>query len=149
MRKIHQEHGEASNKGIINIENNIRNINNWLAKQANKISEQMKSFEKTDSFVKELWRIEDSLAGSRSLWFIVDKNGKAQKPSEPTKKPNEAKKSEQFRLLIFGDSITKNISPSAIVNPICHRGHNVPAADSFVCCGSIRDFEKVKFSENF
>ena len=27
--------------------------------------------------------------------------------------------------------------------------HIVPAADSFVCCGSIRGFEKVKFSENF
>ena len=27
-------------------------------------------------------------------------------------------------------------------------GHIVPAADSFVCCGSIRDLEKVKFSEN-
>ena len=27
-------------------------------------------------------------------------------------------------------------------------GHIVPVADSFVCCGSIRDFEKVKFSEN-
>ena len=27
-------------------------------------------------------------------------------------------------------------------------GHVMPAADSFVCCGSIRDLEKVKFSEN-
>ena len=24
----------------------------------------------------------------------------------------------------------------------------VPAEDSFVCCGSIRDLEKVRFSEN-
>ena len=27
--------------------------------------------------------------------------------------------------------------------------HILPAADSFVCCGSIRDLEKVKFSKNF
>ena len=27
-------------------------------------------------------------------------------------------------------------------------GHIVPAADSFVYCGRIRDLEKVKFSEN-
>ena len=26
--------------------------------------------------------------------------------------------------------------------------HIVPAADSLVCCGSIRDLEKVKFSGN-
>ena len=40
-----------------------------------------------------------------------------------------------------------------IVNPICHRGtcgvwHIVSAADCFVCCGSIKDLEKVKFLEN-
>ena len=37
-----------------------------------------------------------------------------------------------------------------IVDPICHEwgGHIASSADSFVCCGSIRDFEKVKFSEN-
>ena len=33
-------------------------------------------------------------------------------------------------------------------NPICYGGHMVLAPDSFICCGSIRDFEKVKFSEN-
>ena len=35
-------------------------------------------------------------------------------------------------------------------NLIRHRGggHIVPAADCFACCGSIKDFEKVKFSEN-
>ena len=27
-------------------------------------------------------------------------------------------------------------------------GHILPEVDSFVCCGSIRDLEKVKFSEN-
>ena len=27
--------------------------------------------------------------------------------------------------------------------------HIVPVADSFVCCGSIRDLEKAKFSENW
>ena len=46
----------------------------------------MKSSEKTDSSVKELWEIVDNLADNRSPWFIISKNGKAQKPSEPTKK---------------------------------------------------------------
>ena len=55
LTKIHQEHSETSNKDIINIENDIRNIDKELAKQANKISEQMKSIEKTDSSVKEMW----------------------------------------------------------------------------------------------
>ena len=37
------------------------------------------------------------------------------------------------------------------INPIRDGGggkHIVPAADSFVCCGSIRDLEKVDFSGN-
>ena len=55
LTKIHQEHSETSNKDIINIESDIRNIDKELAKQANKISEQMKSIEKTDSSVKEMW----------------------------------------------------------------------------------------------
>ena len=45
---------------------NIRNIDKELAKQANEISEQMKSFEKTDIFVKELWKIVDGLADNGS-----------------------------------------------------------------------------------
>ena len=45
---------------------NIRNIDKELAKQANKISEQMKSFEKTDIFVKKLWKIADGLADNES-----------------------------------------------------------------------------------
>ena len=92
LTKIHQEHGETSNKDVTNIESNIRNIDKELAKQANKTSEQMKSFEKTDNFVKELWSIAGSLAENGSPWFIGGKNGKAQKPSEPTKEPREAKK---------------------------------------------------------
>ena len=68
----------------------------------------MKSSEKTDSSVKELWEIVDNLADNRSPWFIISKNGKAQKPSEPTKKTTR-KKSEQFEMLIFGNSITKNM----------------------------------------
>ena len=50
----------------INIVINIRNIDKELAKQANEISEQMKSFEKTDIFVKELWKIVDGLADNGS-----------------------------------------------------------------------------------
>ena len=53
----------------------------------------MKPSEKTDSSVKELWEIVDNLADNRSPWFIIGKNGKAQKPSEPTKKTTR-KKSE-------------------------------------------------------
>ena len=43
------------------------------------------------------------------------------------------------------------------INPICYRGwgvgggaceHILPAADSFVCFGNIRDLQKVTFSEN-
>ena len=36
------------------------------------------------------------------------------------------------------------------VNPVRHMGgwDLVPAADFFVCCGSIRGLEKVRFSEN-
>ena len=51
---MHQEHSETSNKDIINIEDDIQNVDKELAKQANKISEKMKLFEKTDSSVKEL-----------------------------------------------------------------------------------------------
>ena len=51
----------------------------------------MKSFEKTDSSVKELWGIADDL-----LWFIVGKNGKAQATSEPNQKPQEPKKVSSF-----------------------------------------------------
>ena len=67
------------------------NTDKELAKQANKISEWMKSFEKTDSSVKGLWGIADDL-----LWFIVGKNGKAQATSEPNQKPQEAKKVNSF-----------------------------------------------------
>ena len=45
---------------------NIRNIDKELAKQASEISEQMKSFEKTDIFVKKLWKIADGLADNES-----------------------------------------------------------------------------------
>lgn len=45
---------------------NIRNIDKELVKQANEISEQMKSFEKTDIFVKKLWKIADGLADNES-----------------------------------------------------------------------------------
>ena len=61
LTKIHQEHSETSNKGIINIENNIRNIDIELAKQTKKVSEQMKVFEKADSSVKELWELSAAL----------------------------------------------------------------------------------------
>ena len=47
MTKIHQENSETSNKDVIAIEHDIRNIDEELAKQAKKISEQRKSFEKT------------------------------------------------------------------------------------------------------
>ena len=53
---------ETSTKDIINTENHIRNIKN---------SEQMESFEKTDSSIKELWGIVDGLADNGSPWFIV------------------------------------------------------------------------------
>ena len=60
LTKIHQEHSQTWNKGIIKIVNNIRNINKELAIQPNNISEQMESFEKTDSFVKgtlmQIWK---------------------------------------------------------------------------------------------
>ena len=65
------------------------------------------------SSVKELWGIVDGLANSRRRCLVVGKNGNSQKPGEPTGKPQEAKKSEQFQLLIFGDGITKAISPLA------------------------------------
>ena len=54
-----------------------------LAKQANKICEKMKSFEKTGSYVKEFMGIVDGLADNRSPWFLVGKNEKAQEPTEP------------------------------------------------------------------
>ena len=44
----------------------------------------MKSFEKTDSSAKELWRTVGGLPDNGSPWFIIGKNGKAQKHSEPT-----------------------------------------------------------------
>ena len=37
LTKIHQEHSETSNKDIINIENDIRNIDKELAKQERKL----------------------------------------------------------------------------------------------------------------
>ena len=73
LTKKYQDHSKTSNKNTINIENNIRYINKELAKQANQISRQMKSFEKTDSSVKEFWGLADGLADSGSLWFIVGK----------------------------------------------------------------------------
>ena len=75
-----------------NIENDTRNIDKELAIQTNAISEQMKLFEKIDSYVKDLWGIVYGHVGNQSPSFIVCKNGKAQKPSEPTEKPKEAKK---------------------------------------------------------
>ena len=56
----------------------------------------MRSFEKTDSSIKELWGILDGLAENGSPWFIVGKNEKTQKPSEPTEKPQETKKVNGF-----------------------------------------------------
>ena len=47
----------------------------------------------------------------------MGKNGNSQKPGEPTGKPQEAKKSEQFQLLIFGKGITKIIS--SLANTSC------------------------------
>ena len=64
LTKIQQEH-------------DIRNTDIELAKQAKKISEQMKSFGETVSSVKELCGIADGLANCGSPWFIVGKNGKA------------------------------------------------------------------------
>ena len=92
LTKIQQNNNETPNKDIINIENNIRNIGKELAKQANQISEQIKSFGITDGFVKELKGTVGSLADNGSLWFIVGKNGIGQKPSESTKKLQEGKK---------------------------------------------------------
>ena len=84
VRKTRREHSETSNKDKVNIENDIRNIDKELAKQVKKSSEQMKSFEKTDSSAKELWRTVGGLPDNGSPWFIIGKNGKAQKHSEPT-----------------------------------------------------------------
>ena len=53
LTKIHQEHSKISNNDIINTENDIPNIDKEIAKQANKVSEQMKSFQKTGTSVKE------------------------------------------------------------------------------------------------
>ena len=96
LTKIQQNNNETPNKDIINIENNIRNIGKELAKQANQISEQIKSFEKTYSFVKELKGTVGSLADNGSLSFIVGKNGIGQKPSESTKKLQDGKKMNSF-----------------------------------------------------
>ena len=92
IEKVHQEHNKASNKDIINTENNLQNIDKKLAKQAYKINEQMKSIKKTDSSVKVLWGIADGLANNGSPWFIIGKNGKAHKPSEPKKKNTGSEK---------------------------------------------------------
>ena len=54
LAKIHQEQSVTSNKDMVNIKNNTRCIDKELAKQANKISEQMISFEKTDWSCGEL-----------------------------------------------------------------------------------------------
>ena len=60
----------------------------------------------------------------------------------------------------FQQSLWRLFVKKIFLNPIHYVGgwggggggggwrHIVPAADSFVCCGSIRDFEKVRFSEN-
>ena len=37
---------------------------------------------------------------------------------------------------------------TTMFKPIRHGGYIVLTIDSFACCGSIRDLEKVKFSEN-
>ena len=61
--------------------------------------------------------IVDNLGGNRSPWFITGKTGKVHKLSEHgSKKQKGSKKSEQFQLLIFGDSITKNKNPLATAN---------------------------------
>ena len=57
-----------------------------------------------------------TLADNRSTSLVIDKNEKAQKPCEPTGKLQETKNNEQFQLLIFSDSITKNISLLATAN---------------------------------
>ena len=56
----------------------------------------MKDFDKTDSSVRELWGIAVGLVDNRSPWFIISKNEKAQKPSELTEKPQEAKNVNGF-----------------------------------------------------
>ena len=92
LKKIHQEHSETLNKDIIDVENDIRKIDKEIAKQAKKISKQIKSFDKIDNSVNEMWGIVEGLADNGNAWFIAGKNRKAQKPSEPTEKPKEAKK---------------------------------------------------------
>ena len=52
----------------------------------------MKSFQKTDISIKELCGIVDCLADNGRPWFIVGKNGQAQKPSEPTEKHRKQEK---------------------------------------------------------
>ena len=76
LTKIHQEHPETSIKDIIKRENYIWSIDTELAKQAKKICEQVKSFEKINSSVKELRWVVDGLADNESPWFIVGKSGK-------------------------------------------------------------------------
>ena len=61
------------------------------------------------------------------------------------------KDSIPFWGLLRSHEAIKSAKPtkSRSLNPIRHEeGTYVSAAESFVCCGSIRDFEKVKFSEN-
>ena len=60
---------------------------------------------------------------------------------------------ETMLLTIFVKFAKASLEKFYLINPIRHGSgeeeHIVPASDSFVCCGSIRDLEKKTFSDNF
>ena len=55
---------------------------------------------------------------------------------------DRSKKTPESMLEFYGKFLT------TMFKPIRHGGYIVLTIDSFACCGSIRDLEKVKFSEN-
>ena len=56
----------------------------------------MKSFEKTNRSLKELWGIVDGLADNRSPCFLVGKNGKARNLVSIPKNQRKPKKVNSF-----------------------------------------------------
>ena len=121
MKKYNTEFSNTTNNDIIQIENNIKSIEQELKQQKNRINESFKAAEKTENLVRELNGTIEGILDNGNPWMTVGKNGKKVKISESLQEHREEeqpKNRENFELLILGDSITKYVIPSVIAK--CH-----------------------------
>ena len=102
---------KSTNHQINNINNTLQEIEKTLQEQARKIINQEQEWGKIKQDINDLSNTIEGTLSNGNPWYTVGKQGKI----IPEGDYEEQRNKENIELIVFGDSITKNIFASSIV----------------------------------